>query len=772
MTDFISTLLNTGIDPGGQLVAGGPPKRATCSCSPHKKNRNGNGWYLYYPDTPAIITWGCWKEDCPNSSGGSYSPKSDRTPSPEEREAIKARMEAIRREREEERQRIEAATREKAARLCGKGRDVSADHPYIVNGGITPKGISQLKEMLLIPMSETGTGTPASLQLIFPDGTKRFLTGTGAIPGPLYHVIKGTGSILYVVEGWKTGMSVHEATGANVVVAFSSGRLPAVAEALRKQFPKREIVIAGDFGNGSGKAIEAARRISGKVIIPVMPEGVTGTDWNDIHKAVGLPEVARQLVTAAAPIEEEPPQPETEAEEAEPLPIEQRRFAVRPFPFGILPEPFIRLVTEYATALQVQPEIITMQMMTVVSGTIGNSIVLQIKRGWETPPFLWTAIIGDTGSGKSHSGEAIIQPVKEQQAREATRHKKLMEEYQLELAAYKADKKHNAIPKEPPPMLHYYTTNFTIEALIPMYQADARGLIIHVDELAGLFRGLNQYKASGNDQEQLLSLFNATDIKADRKSGSGYVRNSGAAVIGGIQNGILSQVFGESDYVNGMAYRVLPVVMDSTPPRFTMDSISRDATETWKGFIDWTYQIPLEIDPESGRIKPLKLTLEPAALEAWRLFHDHFAEAEPFVSTKFRGYLPKLRTYCLKFMSILHVMECYRHDTLATVVSVGTVNNSVLLTEYYAGQALQLIRGAAVERNPYHVTLHKALDSLQGDVSGGRLLLSSIRDRMNEMLPVDMQVEATQNKRLATWLKEIGLTVTKRADNKSVVSLS
>ncbi|MDY0301425.1 MAG: DUF3987 domain-containing protein [Trichlorobacter sp.] len=635
-----------------------------------------------------------------------------------------------------------------------KGKPFTGDHVQIipVRGD---KGISTI-EMI------DATGLKADLA----DGQKKgCFWATGRLP-----VGDSTTVVFIIGEGAATVLSgVKAMPGSIGIAALSCGNLKSVAEKTRSKYPQSKIIILADIGNGEQAAVEAARFTKAFLVKPSLPAGSTGSDINDVHCELGIDEVRRQI-EAATTVEEL--QPEPDVEEGEALPIEQRRFAVRPFPFGILPEPFSRLVTEYATALQVQPEIITMQMMTVTSGTIGNSIVLQIKRGWETPPFLWTAIIGDTGSGKSHSGEAIIQPVKEQQAREATCHKKLMEEYQLELAAYKADKKHNTTPKEPPPMLHFYTTNFTIEALIPMYQANARGLIIHVDELAGLFRGLNQYKASGNDQEQLLSLFNATDIKADRKSGSGYVRNSGAAVMGGIQNGILSQVFGESDYINGMAYRVLPVVMDAMPPRFTLDSISKNATDTWRSFIDWTYQIPLEIDPESDRIKPIKLTLEPAALEAWRLFHDRFAEAEPFVSSKFRGYLPKLRTYCLKFMTILHVMECYRHDTLATVVSVDTVTNSILLTEYFAGQALQLIRGATTERNPYHATLHKALDSLQGDVTGGRLLLSSIRDRMNEMLPVDMRIETTQNKRLATWLKEIGLTVTKRADNKSVVLLS
>lgn len=575
--------------------------------------------------------------------------------------------------------------------------------------------------------------------------------------------------VFIIGEGVATVLSGVKALPGSVgIAALSCVNLKAVAEQIRQKYPQAKIYVLSDIGNGEQAAVEAARSINGLLVKPTLTEGSTGSDINDVHCELGIDEARRQIEEATT-VDDAQPDPD---DETEPLPIEQLRFAVKPFPFGILPEPFNGLVSEYATALQVQPEVIFMQMMTVASGTIGNSAVLQVKRGWETPPFLWTAIIGDTGSGKSHSGEAILLPVKEQQALEAARHKKIMDEYNLELAAYKADKKQGVIPKEPHPMQHFYTTNFTIEALIPMYQADARGLIIHVDELAGLFRGLNQYKGGGNDQEQLLSLFNAADIKADRKSSSGYVRNSGAAVIGGIQNGILSKVFGEQDYISGMAYRVLPIVMDPAPPKFTMDSISREAAETWKRFVDWTYQIPLEIDPESEKIKPLKLTLEPAALEAWRLFHDHFAEAEPFVTPKFRGYLPKLRTYCLKFMTILHVMECYRHDVLATVVSCATVNNSIMLTEYFAGQALQLIRGAAAERDPYKVTLHKAIDSLRSDANGGRLLLSSIRDRMNEMLPADMQVGASQNKRLSTWLREMKFTIAKRADNKSVVLLS
>lgn len=270
---FSSKLKAHGIDHGGSLVEG-KLTRATCSCKPTKKGRDGNGWYLYHADEPATLTWGCWNTECLNAAGGTLTAKSEREPTQAEREAIKARIEADRRAREDERQQVEKATREKAARLWQTGRDVAADHPYIVKKGIRPVGIKQVKEMLLIPMSATGRGEPTSLQLIFPDGGKKFLTGTGAIPGPLFLVLTGDNAApLYIVEGYATACSVHEATGASVAVAFSSGRLPAVAAVLRERLPDREIVIAGDTGNGSSKATEAARLIGGKVVFPTMPEG-------------------------------------------------------------------------------------------------------------------------------------------------------------------------------------------------------------------------------------------------------------------------------------------------------------------------------------------------------------------------------------------------------------------------------------------------------------------------------------------------------------------
>jgi len=83
---------------------------------------------------------------------------------------------------------------------------------YLIKKNVKPYEAKQLKDMLLIAVRVGKTLT--GLQIIMPDGTKKFLTGTEK--GGAYLAIPGTGKTVYLVEGWATGCTVHELTGAPV----------------------------------------------------------------------------------------------------------------------------------------------------------------------------------------------------------------------------------------------------------------------------------------------------------------------------------------------------------------------------------------------------------------------------------------------------------------------------------------------------------------------------------------------------------------------------
>ena len=99
------------------------------------------------------------------------------------------------------------------------------------------------------------------------------------------------------------------ATGETVAVAFDSGNLLPVAEAIRAKYPNAAITICADndhsiqregkpYNVGLEKAKEAAQKVNGIVKMPMFTEKEKAqglTDFNDLHGARGLKAVKEQL---------------------------------------------------------------------------------------------------------------------------------------------------------------------------------------------------------------------------------------------------------------------------------------------------------------------------------------------------------------------------------------------------------------------------------------------------------------------------------------------
>ncbi|NVN06725.1 toprim domain-containing protein [Asaia spathodeae] len=135
---------------------------------------------------------------------------------------------------------------------------------------------------LVIPMQDA-SGRVINVQTITPDGTKRFLMG-GQKQGA-FHVIPGI-EPGFLVEGYATGLTVAEATGRAVFVAFDAGNLGAVAEIVRP----RLCAVAAD--NDESRTGENKARATG---LPVLLPPAVGHDWNDHAQAEGLADTAARL---------------------------------------------------------------------------------------------------------------------------------------------------------------------------------------------------------------------------------------------------------------------------------------------------------------------------------------------------------------------------------------------------------------------------------------------------------------------------------------------
>lgn len=201
------------------------------------------------------------------------------------------------------------------------------EHPYTTRKGVkiigarlgnfpvykTPepgKPIEPFKQIpaLLVPIHDKH-GKIASLQAYFYDdqefyGDRAYLKGGKKSGG--YCLLGTPKNTIAIVEGYATGLSVHEATGWAVIVAFDKGNLKHVAELTRKNFPQSDIIIAGDNDHPNPKtgkqdgniaAVEAGQAINARVILP----DTVGMDWNDVHQQHGLEAVQRSLMAHLVP---------------------------------------------------------------------------------------------------------------------------------------------------------------------------------------------------------------------------------------------------------------------------------------------------------------------------------------------------------------------------------------------------------------------------------------------------------------------------------------
>ncbi len=229
---------------------------------------------------------------------------------------------------EAELQRERAATAAKAAAILKAATEVRAEHPYLERKRVAP--VATLREIdataaaAILGYAPQSGGEPltgrllavpvkrgdslATLELIDGNGRKAALAGRGSKAGGFWSTERlprgdGAGCTLLIGEGVATALSASRASGHPAIAALSCGNLPAVAQAMRSRYPRAELVILADLGNGQAKAEQAARAVRAALALPEFPPDAAGkpTDFNDMACTVGANAVARVIRAAVAP---------------------------------------------------------------------------------------------------------------------------------------------------------------------------------------------------------------------------------------------------------------------------------------------------------------------------------------------------------------------------------------------------------------------------------------------------------------------------------------
>ncbi|WP_304459404.1 YfjI family protein [Alicyclobacillus sendaiensis] len=339
----------------------------------------------------------------------------------------------------------------------------------------------------------------------------------------------------------------------------------------------------------------------------------------------------------------------TVAEEAIRIPFITEQ--VLPFPDDVLPKPLWNFAVEVAEHVVCPNDYVGMGILTVAGALLGNSVTISTDKGWRERARIWTLIVGDSGSGKSPAIGHVMKPVEAIQSQLAAEYRRAHEQYKLEAETWTRE---SGKPRPvPPPFRQVYVTDTTVEALMDVFVANPRGVLVHWDEAAGFVNSFGQYKGgTGSDKQQILSLWNDVQWSVNRKGRAPLVvEHPFMGFLGGIQPETLAKLrgFSESD---GFAYRFLVVYPDGIPRRRSQTAISEESRQLWDHVCRWLWGIVYD----GGQCE---VTFAPDGIKAWNTWLDeHYEEMnDPDFPPHLNGTWSKLDTHALRLTLVVHLLR-------------------------------------------------------------------------------------------------------------------
>lgn len=309
INQFINALKSAGCEPENHADIKADDKWNSFRIVGQKPNRKA-GWYQLKIDGDfGIGRFGDFREGISHP----WHSKSEKKWSDEEKNAWKARIEADKKHRELQQDRIYA---DRAKELSDEwdAATPAINHPYLEKKGILPHTSRILGEDLLIPMYGAD-GLLWAYQSIDSHGNKLYMRDAKKQGCYCPLVSKSDPREVFIIcEGFSTGASIRQAMkNIPVIIAFDAGNLSSVAKIIREKYPKAKIVIAADNdrfkdkNTGKVKGEQAAVRVNGFIAMPEFPDDdLESSDYNDLHQKYGLQSVIDSLAATSAAIQEAP----------------------------------------------------------------------------------------------------------------------------------------------------------------------------------------------------------------------------------------------------------------------------------------------------------------------------------------------------------------------------------------------------------------------------------------------------------------------------------
>jgi DNA-binding phage protein len=357
------------------------------------------------------------------------------------------------------------------------------------------------------------------------------------------------------------------------------------------------------------------------------------------------------------------------------------------FPIDIFPENFKTYILASSHTLNNSVDFMGVALLWLSSLIIGNSIRLEVKRGWQEISTLWIAIVGDPGVGKSPALDSVLFPLLALNKKEILKYKIEKEKYDKYNELTKKEKEQQPEQLEKPQRTQFIVDDVTIEALINLHSQSKNGVGIYKDELAGWFKDMNKYK-EGSDKEQWLSSWSGKGITVDRITRqSDYIDKPILPVLGGIQPAILSDFFTDENKENGFLDRMLFSFPDLKVEKYVDKEIDKDLIRYYNEWIIYFYQEvqkTISLD-EDGCIKPIIIHFADDAKKEWiRIFNEITKLQNSDETNEFlKSILPKQKSYICRFSMIINILDMIYNERNSPNITKESILKAEKLSKYF-----------------------------------------------------------------------------------------
>ena len=370
------------------------------------------------------------------------------------------------------------------------------------------------------------------------------------------------------------------------------------------------------------------------------------------------------------------------------------------FPTDYLPQPVRGFVIAGAKSIGCDRSYLSLPLLTVLASAVGNSRRIRLKRGWDAPAIIWTAIVGESGTSKTPAFKLAMQPIRDRQskalkrhAEEMTEHEVTMARYDKDLAAWTRDKNTEQPPPAKPlaPLAERCIVgDATVESLAPLLLENPRGLLLARDELSGWIGSFDKYSGGqvSGDSSFWLSSHNGEGIVVDRKTGKKrtmYIPQASVSVVGGIQPAILRRALGTEHWESGLAARLLLTCPPRQTKRWTEADIDPAAEEVLAGLVGQLFELQPTTN-DDGEPRPVVVGLSRDAKAVWKRYYNDHAEEQTDLSGNLAAAWSKLEEYAARLALVIHFTRWAANDAELhhpDVVDVESMLAGIELAEWF-----------------------------------------------------------------------------------------